>query len=84
MIKKLVSIIIISVSISSCALWPYKKDFDCPVKEGLKCKSLHEVSEMADRGVFEPSVIKDKKLNKIKQKSLHKNRRNKRGCCNAS
>lgn len=78
--KKLILIITISTSISSCALWPYQKDFDCPVTEGLKCKSLHEVSEMADEGIFAPNAIKAKELSDIKQKAL---RRDKRGCCNA-
>lgn len=45
---------------SSCALWPYKKDFDCPIKEGLKCKSLYEISEMADKGLFGPRAKKQK------------------------
>jgi hypothetical protein len=58
MIKKLILIITILTSISSCALWPYKKDFDCPVKEGLKCKSLYEISEMADQGIFAPKDTK--------------------------
>lgn len=40
------------LGLQSCALWPYERDFDCPVSEGLKCKALHEVSELADQGYF--------------------------------
>ena len=41
---------------SSCAIWPYESDFDCPVQEGLKCKSLYEISKMAEEGRFGPSA----------------------------
>ena len=40
--------------LQSCSMWPYEKDFDCPISEGLKCKSLYEVSELADQGYFGP------------------------------
>jgi hypothetical protein len=79
--KKTILFVILSILTSSCALWPYKKDFDCPVTEGLKCKSLHEVSEMADQGIFAPNAIKDNQFKAQKQKSLN---RSKRSCCNAS
>jgi len=68
MIRKIILIITISTSISSCALWPYKKDFDCPVKEGLKCKSLYEISEMADQGIFAPKATKPNEDQNAKQK----------------
>ncbi len=74
-------LILVSVITSSCALWPYKRDFDCPVKEGLKCKSLYEVSVMADKGMFGPSANKPvdekpQKTKRLKAKST--------GKCNAS
>ena len=37
---------------------PYRNDFDCPVSQGLKCKSLYEVNKMADFGVFDPNYNK--------------------------
>lgn len=56
--RNVISLILISMLTSSCALWPYKKDFDCPIPEGLKCKSLYEVSVMADSGQFGPKKNK--------------------------
>ena len=52
--KNMALIVLMAFLTTGCALWPYKKDFDCPVKEGLKCKSLYEISEMADQGLFGP------------------------------
>ena len=52
--KKPVLIVLLSLMLSSCSLWPYEKDFDCPVEEGFRCKSLHEISELADEGIFKP------------------------------
>ena len=76
--KNIVLLSVLSIVMSSCALWPYKKDFDCPVKEGLRCKSLYEVSTMADKGMFGPSA--DKK----QEESFGKCRRcSKRGNYNA-
>lgn len=43
------------LSLQSCSLWPYERDFDCPIGEGLKCKSLYEVSQLADQGYFGPN-----------------------------
>ena len=57
--KKILLLGLLSSVVSSCALWPYKKDFDCPVKEGLKCKSLYEISKLADRGVFGPKQVRE-------------------------
>ena len=56
--KNIALVVVLAFLTSSCALWPYKKDFDCPVKEGLKCKSLYEISEMADCGLFGPHAKK--------------------------
>jgi hypothetical protein len=51
--KNTASLILIAIATSGCAkLWPYKSDFDCPIEEGLKCRSLYEVSKMADEGRF--------------------------------
>jgi len=44
--------------LQSCSMWPYEKDFDCPISEGLKCKSLYEVSELADQGYFGPDKVR--------------------------
>ena len=56
--KNIISLLIVSIITSSCALWPYKKDFDCPIQEGLKCKSLYEIFQMADQGLFGPHANK--------------------------
>lgn len=68
--KKIILLCILSTATTSCALWPYKKDFDCPVTEGMICKSLHEISEMADQGIFATGAIKDKEFKNKKQKAL--------------
>lgn len=44
--------------LSSCALWPYKTDFDCPLSEGYRCKSLYDIAKMADQGMFDPNIQK--------------------------
>ena len=79
MIKKLIVITIISSTLSSCALWPYKKDFDCPIPEGEGCLSLHEVMKRADEGLHETGA---KKIDNQSQKS-RRLRNKKRGGCNA-
>jgi hypothetical protein len=61
--KNIALVVVLAFLTSSCALWPYKKDFDCPVKEGLKCKSLYEISEMADAGLFGPHAKKQNEQN---------------------
>ena len=61
--KNITLVVLLAFLTSSCALWPYKKDFDCPVKEGLKCKSLYEISQMADAGLFGPHAKKQKEQN---------------------
>ena len=63
-----------STSLSGCNLWPYKRDFDCPVGQGVKCKSLYEISKMADRGEFGPDAVKksnneDKRTNSKSDKN---------------
>ena len=51
--KNTTLLILIAIATSGCAkIWPYKSDFDCPIEEGLKCRSLYEVSKMADEGRF--------------------------------
>ncbi|MDG1437089.1 MAG: conjugal transfer protein TraV [Rickettsiaceae bacterium] len=78
--KKIILLVVMSMITSSCALWPYKKDFDCPIQEGLKCKSLYEVSKMADQGMFGPDAIKPKckplKNNKLRIKKEKNNNNN--------
>ena len=80
MLRKLILIITMANALSSCALWPYKKDFDCPIPEGEGCLSLHEVMERADAGMYGTGVKKslDNQLQKPR-----KLRHQKRGCCNA-
>ena len=72
--KNIATLIAISIITSGCSLWPYEKDFDCPVKEGLKCKSLYEISVMADEGMFGPHAKKSEDKNQNKSKKL-KNKR---------
>ena len=64
--KKSFGLLLIVLFMSGCSLWPYKKDFDCPVGEGVKCKSLYEISRMADKGMFGPKAHK-KSLDRIKE-----------------
>lgn len=83
--KNIIFLILILISTSGCALWPYKKDFDCPVQEGIKCKSLYEISEMADRGMFGPDAKKDKIKNELimtkKTKNINIKRENRVYVC---
>lgn len=56
--SNIISMIILlagSALLSGCSMWPYKSDFDCPLPEGEKCKSLYEVHKMADQGKFDPN-----------------------------
>lgn len=62
------------LGLQSCALWPYERDFDCPVSEGLKCKALHEVSELADQGYFATKHDKDKEVTCCKSSVNSKSR----------
>jgi|GEM_PF-2250145 len=75
-LRNMILLIGVSVVTSSCALWPYKKDFDCPVTEGLKCKSLYEISEMADAGLFGPNAKKQNQQNYGCQSNCQNNSQN--------
>lgn len=59
---KYIAILIMSLILSGCKMMPYQSHFDCPIPDGLKCKSLYEVNKLADQGIFEPES--DKTLNK--------------------
>ena len=61
--------------LQSCALWPYERDFGCPIKEGLKCKTLYEISQLADQGYFAPGADKEKICPGCKQPQSQKKRR---------
>ncbi|XBG66787.1 hypothetical protein AAGW17_04020 [Rickettsia sp. Oklahoma-10] len=37
-----------------------RSNFDCPLPQGLKCKSLYEVNKMADQNMFNPNNNNDK------------------------
>ena len=62
-IEKIIIITSISLLLQSCKLWPYRSDFDCPIPDGLQCKSLYEVNELVDSGMFDEKIINDKKTN---------------------
>jgi hypothetical protein len=51
----LLALLSVSLLLSGCSMWPYKRDFDCPVPEGERCKSLYEVHKMADQGKYDPN-----------------------------
>lgn len=55
-IAKIIIITSISLLLQSCKLWPYKSDFDCPIPDGLQCKSLYEVNELVDSGAFDEKI----------------------------
>ncbi len=59
--KIIIMVIFISLSLQSCKLWPYRSDFDCPLPDGYKCKSLYEINNLADKGVFEETLEPDDK-----------------------
>lgn len=63
--KNIILLISTLVITSGCALWPYKSGFDCPIPNGVKCKSLYEVSEMADQGLFGPDAKKNQTKNSL-------------------
>ncbi len=54
-IANLFLLLVLSVNVSGCKLMPYKSDFDCPIPEGQKCKSLYEINKMTDQGIFDPN-----------------------------
>ena len=80
--QNIIAIILLSVLTSSCALWPYKKDFDCPLPKGEGCLSLHEVMRRADNGFYEHEAS-DNQRDKTTQSTKTKNNFNKK-CCHAS
>lgn len=52
---RVVVLILLSVGLSSCKMSPYGSKFDCPIPDGLRCKSLYEVNKLADSGMFDPA-----------------------------
>lgn len=77
-IRNIVLVIILSILTSSCALWPYKRDFNCPIPEGEGCLSLHEVMRRADAGVYEGGDQESSKnVQSSKKTQNSKNRPNK-------
>lgn len=59
-IINLLLLLMLSFSVANCKLMPYRNDFDCPLPQGLKCKSLYEVNKMADLDMFNPNNNNDK------------------------
>ncbi len=47
-INKILLILIITFAMSGCA--SMNSDFDCPMKNGVRCQSLDEVNAAVDRG----------------------------------
>lgn len=78
MMKKCFWMIVLGIVLQGCkAFWPYKSDFDCPILEGEYCKSLYEVSQMADAGKFAPELY----FERLKQKEAVRCKKCKvRGC----
>lgn len=58
MIKTITHLLLV-LSLSGCALWPYKSDFDCPVPEGDQCQSLYQTNIKADQGTYAPPRYED-------------------------
>ena len=86
--RKILLLGLVAILASGCSIWPYEKDFDCPVKEGLKCKSLYEISEMADKGMFGPNAknnkFKDCECSHQKTRKSRVRTKQKQRHCNAS
>lgn len=75
--------LIIVLSFSGCSLWPYKHDFDCPVGDGVRCTSLYEISQMADRGDFGPDSKRHAALKAKQERAKSPPKKRKfRGRCN--
>ena len=54
-------------------IMPYRNNFDCKIPKGIKCKSLYEVNQMADQGIFTPQKAKEKnKLQAIDKRCCNK------------
>lgn len=81
-LRKIVLMLTLSTTLGGCSLWPYKKQFDCPMTDGPKCKSLYEISEMADKGMFGPHAKKSEVEDATKYRRGRKLTKN-RGYCNA-
>ena len=81
--KNIILLVTLSITMSGCALWPYQKDFDCPITEGLKCKSLYDISVMADKGLFGPNapLPKCEELDTKKSKKQIKTKNKQVGRC---
>jgi hypothetical protein len=54
MIIRIIQYFILSLLVQSCAIWPYKSDFDCEMPAGEYCKSLYQINKKADNGDYEP------------------------------
>ena len=50
-------VLIATLLLSGCSLWPYKSDFDCKVPKGQQCKSLYQINKMTDEGKFDPNLL---------------------------
>lgn len=70
-IGNLFLLLVLSINISGCKLMPYRSDFDCPIPEGQKCKSLYEINKMTDQGIFDPNK-QDKMMSNCKNNSKHR------------
>ena len=81
-LRKTLLMLTLSTTLCGCSLWPYKKQFDCPMTDGPKCKSLYEISEMADKGAFGPHAKKSEVEAEAKYRRGRRVKKN-RGCCNA-
>lgn len=68
-------LITLALTCSGCSLWPYKSDFDCPVGDGVKCTSLYEISQMADRGEFGPQSKRHAEFKAKKERGKKRFRR---------
>ncbi|MCC8371771.1 MAG: conjugal transfer protein TraV [Rickettsia endosymbiont of Pseudomimeciton antennatum] len=72
-IKQLINsllLLILTINISGCNLMPYKSDFDCPIPDGQKCKSLYEINKMTDQGLFDPNTNDDDKCCRKNNKAM--------------
>ena len=73
-VQKIVLMLASVVAMQSCALWPYRSDFDCKTPEGERCKSLYEVNSLTDSGKYAPEVyFKEGKQSEEEVKKCGKN-----------
>ena len=81
-IHQILSLSFVLVSLSSCGLWPYKSDFDCPIPEGEQCQSLYETNLKADAGAYAPTFMSSPPMsNSASSATLHSSQR--KACCSA-